>query len=95
MLRHKSEMQHQIPVISNLPSTYFHLYTHRLTYTNPHSDTLSSASSSTNGQVCCQVKTRKWGKDLKWQLKKSQFGKSMLQLIQFLEIIGTNKSQVK
>ena len=23
------------------PSTYFHLYTHGLTYTNPHSDTLA------------------------------------------------------
>ena len=41
MLRQKSETQHQIPVISNPPSTYFHLYTHGLTYTNPHSDTLT------------------------------------------------------
>ena len=40
MLRQKSKTQHQIPVISNLPSTYFHLYTHGLTYMNPHSDTL-------------------------------------------------------
>ena len=40
MLRHKSETQHLIPLISNPPSTYFHLYTHGLTYTNPHSETL-------------------------------------------------------
>ena len=32
--------QHQNPLISNPPSCYFHLYTHGLTYSNPHSDTL-------------------------------------------------------
>ena len=40
MLRQKSKTQHLIPVIRNAPSTYFHLYTHGLTYTNPRSDTL-------------------------------------------------------
>ena len=42
MLRQKSETQHQIPVISNLPSTHFHLYTHGLSYMNPHSRTLTT-----------------------------------------------------
>ena len=37
MLRQESKRQLQILVISNLPSTYFHLI---LTYMNPHSRTL-------------------------------------------------------
>ena len=40
MLRQKSETQHQIPGISNLPFCYFHLYTHGLTYTKGGSRTL-------------------------------------------------------
>ena len=43
MLRQKSETQHQIPGISNLPFCYFHLYTHGLTYTKGGSRTLFSS----------------------------------------------------
>ena len=48
MLRQKSETQHQIPGISNLPFCYFHLYTHGLTYTKGGSRTLLAAAKATN-----------------------------------------------